>query len=138
MELFATQKNRIITHICGVCIEFDEANLSRILGIRYKGLNIYTTIKELNFNDFRHVDGIRNIYRRCDLSDDLYSLSFQSQLLPSQVRILHSIFQYMVTPKKGHNDEVTRLDVGLLDSLIRRRGGRLSYTIYVICCLHPQ
>ena len=138
MELFGTRQNRIITHICGVCIEFDEANLSRILGIRYKGLNIYTTIKELNFNDFRHVDGIRNIYRRCDLSDDLYSLSFQSQLLPSQVRILHSIFQYMVTPKKGHNDEVTRLDVGLLDSLIRRRGGRLSYTIYVICCLHPQ
>ena len=35
----------------------------------------------------------------------------------------------MVTPRQGHTDEVTRLDVGLLDSLIRRRHVSLSYTI---------
>ncbi|KAL9426824.1 hypothetical protein AB3S75_033579 [Citrus x aurantiifolia] len=35
----------------------------------------------------------------------------------------------MVTPRQGHTDEVTRLDIGLLDSLIRRRHVSLSYTI---------
>ena len=35
----------------------------------------------------------------------------------------------MVTPRQGHTDEVTRLDVGLLDSLIRRRHVSLAYTI---------
>ena len=35
----------------------------------------------------------------------------------------------MVTPRQGHTDEVTRLDVGLLDSLIHRQHVSLSYTI---------
>ena len=35
----------------------------------------------------------------------------------------------MVTPRQIHTDEVTRLDVGLLDSLIRKRHVSLSYTI---------
>ena len=75
------------------------------------------------------MDGVWNICRRRDLSDDVCSLSFRSQLLPFQVRILHIILQHMVTPRQGHTDEVTRLDVGLLDSLIRRRQVSLSYTI---------
>ena len=35
----------------------------------------------------------------------------------------------MVTPRQGHSDEVTRLDIGLLDSLIRGRHVSLSYII---------
>ena len=35
----------------------------------------------------------------------------------------------MVTPRQGHTDEVTRLDIGLLDSIIRRWHVSLSYTI---------
>ena len=35
----------------------------------------------------------------------------------------------MVTPRQGHTDEVTRLDIGILDSLIRRRHVSLYYTI---------
>lgn len=46
-----------------------------------------------------------------------------------QVRILHSILQYIVTPRKGHSDEVTHLNVGLLDCLLRRRLLNLSYVI---------
>ena len=75
------------------------------------------------------MDGVWNICKRRDLSNDLYSLSFRSHLLPFQVRILHNIIQHMVTPRHGHSDEVTRLDVGLLDSLIRRRHVSLSYII---------
>uniref|UniRef100_A0A1S8ACF9 Putative plant transposon protein domain-containing protein n=1 Tax=Citrus limon TaxID=2708 RepID=A0A1S8ACF9_CITLI len=129
MELSTTRKDRVVTHVGGVPIEFDDAELSRIIGTTYKGLALYTARKELDFNDFRHVDAVRNICRRRDLSDDLCSLSFRSQLLPFQVRILHIILQHMVTPRQGHSDEVTRLDVGLLDSLIRRRRVNLSYTI---------
>ena len=35
----------------------------------------------------------------------------------------------MVTHRQGHTDEVTRLDIGLLDSLIHRRHVSLSYII---------
>ena len=35
----------------------------------------------------------------------------------------------MITPRQGHTDEVTRLDVGLLDSLIRGRQVHLSFTL---------
>ena len=34
-----------------------------------------------------------------------------------------------MTPRKGHSDEVTRLDVGLLDSLISGRPINLGYVI---------
>lgn len=81
MELSTIWQNKIITFVSEVCIEFDKANLSRILGILYEGLDIYTTRKELEFNDFRHVDGVRNICRRRDLSVDLCSLPFRSQFL---------------------------------------------------------
>ena len=98
MELSSSRQVQIITFIGGVHIEFDEEDLFSILGIHFRGLDIYTTRKELDFNDFRHVDGVRNICRHRDLFDDLCSLSFRSQLLPYQVCILYSILQHMVTP----------------------------------------
>ena len=129
MELSSSWQVEIYTSIGGVCIAFNEAELCSILGIYYGGLDIYTARKELEFSDFCHVDGVQNICRRRDLSDDICSLSFRSQLLPFQVCILHIILQYMVTPRQGHTNEVTRLDVGLLDSLLHRRHVSLSYTI---------
>ena len=45
------------------------------------------------------------------------------------IRILHSILQHIVTPKKGHSNEVTQLDVGLLDYLLRRRSVNLGSII---------
>ena len=99
------------------------------MGISYGGLDLYITRKELEFSEFCHMDGVRNICRHRDLSDDVCSLYFRSQLLPFQVQILHIILQHMVTSRQGHTDEVTRLDVGLLDSLIRKRYVSLSYTI---------
>ena len=35
----------------------------------------------------------------------------------------------MITPRQGHSDEVTRLDISLLDSLIRGRKVHLAFTI---------
>ena len=134
MEISVNGKDRVVTHVGGVKIEFDIFEFDifefdRILGISCEGLNLYIARKELHFNQFRHIEGVRNIYRRHDLSDEVCSLSFRSQLLPFQVRILHTILQYMITPRHGHADKVTRLDVGLLDSLIRGRQVHLSFTI---------
>ena len=129
IDFSSTSRYELHTFVGGIRIELDEPELCSILGIAYGGLDLYTSRKELSFSNFRHVDGVRNICRRQDLSDDICSLSFRSQLLPFLVRILHIILQHMVTPRQGHTDEVTRLDVGLLDSLIRRRQVSLSYTI---------
>ncbi|KAH9792871.1 hypothetical protein KPL71_004323 [Citrus sinensis] len=129
MKLSSSRRVELYTSVGGVRIAFNESTLCSILGLSYGGLDIYTARKELAFSDFYHVDGVRNICRRRDLSDDICSLSFRSQLLPFQVQILHIILQHMVTPRQGHTDEVTRLDVGLLDSLIRRQHVSLSYTI---------
>ena len=82
MDLSTTRQVKIITFLGGVHIEFDEVDLCSILGIQYRGLDIYTTCKELDFNDFHHVDGVRNICRCRDLFDNLCSLSFRSQLIP--------------------------------------------------------
>ena len=129
MEISSSRQVQIFTSVGGIRIEFDEEDLCTILGIHYGGLDIYTIKKDFEFSDFCHVDGVRNICRRRDLSDDLCSLSFKSQLLSFQVRLLHSILQHMVTPRQGHSDKVTRLDVGLLDSLLHGRHVSLSYTI---------
>lgn len=74
--------------------------------------------KALSFADFAHNCGVRNICWCRDLTSDICTLLFQSQLLLLQVRIIHTILQHIVTPKKGHSNEVTRLDFRLLDSLI--------------------
>ena len=129
IEFSSTRHVELYTSVGGIRIAFNESELCSILGISYRGLDLYTARKELSFSEFCHVDGVRNICRRRDLSNDICSLSFRSQLLPFQVWILYIILQHMVTHRQGHTDEVTRLDVGLLDSLIRRRHVSLSYTI---------
>ena len=114
MEISDNRKDKVVTHVEGVRIEFDMFELDLILEISCEGLNLYTARKELHFSQFTHIEGVRNICRRRDLSDKVCSLSFRSQLLHFQVHILHSILQHMITPRQGHSDEVTRLDVGYL------------------------
>ena len=79
--------------------------------------------------DFVHNDGVYDICQHRDLTSDICTLSFRSQLLPLQVLIIHIILQHIITPRKGHSDEVTRLDVGLLDSLITGQSINLEYVI---------
>lgn len=95
-------------------------DLNNTLGILNVEHEIYNSRKAFSFTKFVHNSGVRNIRRRRDLTSDVCALHFQSQLLPLQVRILHTILQYIVTPKKEHSEEVTRMDVGLLDSLFKR------------------
>ncbi|KAH9670869.1 Integrase catalytic domain-containing protein [Citrus sinensis] len=129
MEISDTRPNRIVTQVGRVPIEFDDADLADFLGISCEGIDIYTSRKALSFDTFSHTHGVRNICRRRDLSDKICLLPFRSQLLPLQVRILHTILQHIVTHRKGHSDEVTRLDVALLDSLLTDRPINLGYII---------
>lgn len=82
-------------------------------------------------NHFLYVNEIwnttPNVYG--DLSNDICHMPFPSQLLPLQVRVLHNILQHVITPRKGHVDEVTRLDVRLLDCIICHRQVNLGYVI---------
>lgn len=93
------------------------------------GFMFYTSKKELQFQNFVLNTGVRNICRHSGLTDDICSLPFRSQLLPLQVRVLHSILQHIVTLRISHSNEVTRLDMGLLDCLIRRWPVNLGYII---------
>ena len=120
MEIFATRLDMIVTHIGGLPIEFDFENLNNILGIQNARYTIYASQKALSFDNFTHCEGVRNICCRRDLTSDICVVPFQSQLLPLQVRIVH-----IITHRKGHSNEVTRLDVGLLDS----RPIKLGYVI---------
>ena len=132
IEFSFTHRVKLYTYVGGIRIAFNESELCSILRISYGGLDLYTATKELSFSEFHFVDGVQNICRRRDFFDDICSLSFRSQFISFQVRILYIILQHMVTPRQGHTDEVTRLDVGLLDSLLCGRHGRhvsLSYTI---------
>lgn len=52
MEISASRQNMIIINVGGVPIEFDIADLNRILGTLNKGLVIYTSSKDLHFNHF--------------------------------------------------------------------------------------
>ena len=129
MDLSATRLDKLITYVGGLHVAFTVEDLNSILRTDHVRLEPYTSRKELQFNYFSHIDVVRNICRRRDLSDDVCSLPFRSQLFPMQIRILHSILQHIVIPRKGHNDEVTRLDVGLLDCLLRRHPVNLGYVI---------
>lgn len=90
---------------------------------------MHNTRKALSFVDFVHNDGVCNICRSRDLTNNICALPFQFQLLPLQIQILYIILQHFITPRKGHSDEVTKLAVGLLDSLITGRPINLGYVI---------
>ena len=115
IKIFANRLDWIITYVGGVPIEFDVDDLNNILGTLDANHTIYTSRKALSFVDFAHNCGVRNICRHRDLTSDIYAF--------------HTILHHIVTPRKGHSDEVARMDVGLLDSLLDRRPINLGYVI---------
>ena len=51
----------ILINVGGISIEFEVGDLKSILRIENEGLELYTFRKELVFNHFLHVNGVRNI-----------------------------------------------------------------------------
>ena len=76
MEISDTRPNRIVTQVGRVPIEFDNVDLADFLGISSEGHDIYTSRKALFFDSFCHTDGVLNICRRRDLSDEICCFLF--------------------------------------------------------------
>ena len=106
IELSTNRLDQIVTYVGGIPIEFIMEDLNSILETDHMGLELYTSRKEIQFSRFSHVDAVMNICRRRDLSDDICSLPFRSQLL-----VCWTIFS-----------EGVRLTLGIL--------------FFVTCCLH--
>ena len=53
----------------------------------------------------------------------------KSQALPLQTQILHYVLHHVITPRAGHADEVSRLDVAILDCILEERVLNIGYII---------
>ena len=129
MEVSEKNKTRVITTVGGVKIDFDVSLLNSILGSSDFGLEIFELRKSPKLTGFTHVDAVRNICRRSDLSVEDCTIHFRTQCLCLQTRILLRIIQSIVLPRSGHLDEVSHMDVAMIDCILRCRPVNLGYTI---------
>ncbi|KAH9763962.1 Integrase catalytic domain-containing protein [Citrus sinensis] len=129
MDCSAEKENRVITKVGGVLIEFDDSDLNNILGSSDDGLNIFSLRKPPKIDDYVHVDAVRNICQRNDLSVEDCTIHFRTQCLCLQTRFLLRIIQSIVLPRSGHLDEVSHMDVAMIDCILRGRPVDLGYSI---------
>lgn len=129
MQTSSEEVDRVTTNVAGIPIEFDAQKLNTILKTSNDGFCVYSSRHRIEETWFSVVDAVRNICRRSDLSEKFCHGSLKSQALPLQVRVLHNILQHIISHRKGHSDEVTRLDVVLLDSILVGRKLNVGYII---------
>ena len=98
MDTSAEKENRVITNVGGVLIKFDDTELNSILRTFEYGLEIYSTRKVPTIDNFVHVDAVRNICRRINLSYEVCTIYFHAQCLCLQSGILYCIIQNIVLP----------------------------------------
>lgn len=121
--------NRIVTNVGRIHIEFDVALLNSILGTPNEGLEIYSARAKIKQPWFSLENAVRKICRRRDLSTAFCNSPLKSQALPLQTRILHYVLHHVITPRGGHADEVSRLDVAILDCILEERVLNIGYII---------
>ncbi|KAH9762390.1 hypothetical protein KPL70_000794 [Citrus sinensis] len=129
MDCSVEKENRVITTVGGVLIEFDDSDLDNILGSSDDGLDIFSLRKPPEIDDYVHVDAVRNICRRNDLSVEDCTIHFRTQCLCLQTRLLLRIIQSIVLPRSGHLDKVSHMDVAMIDCILRGRPVDLGYSI---------
>ncbi|KAH9743821.1 hypothetical protein KPL70_003436 [Citrus sinensis] len=129
MDCSVEKENRVITTVGGVLIEFDDSDLDNILGSSDDGLDIFSLRKPPEIDDYVHVDTVRNICRRNDLSVEDCTIYFRTQCLCLQTHFLLRIIQSIVLPRLGHLDEVSHMDVAMIDCILRGRPVDLGYSI---------
>ena len=129
MDTSTEKENRVMANVGGVSIEFDNSELNSILGTSDSGLEIFSPRKSLDIDDYVHIDTVKNIYRRIDLSDDDCNIYFYTQCLCLQTQILLRFIQTIVLLRSGHLDEVSHKDIALIDCIFRRRPVNLGYSI---------
>ncbi|KAH9724358.1 CCHC-type domain-containing protein [Citrus sinensis] len=129
MDCSAKKENRVITTVGGVLIEFDDLELNSILGSSDDGLDIFSPRKPPDIDDYVHVDAVRNICWRSDLSVEDCTIHFRTQCLCLRTHFLLRIIQSIVLPRSGHLDEVSHMDVAMIDCILRGRPVNLGYSI---------
>ncbi|KAH9762999.1 hypothetical protein KPL70_001024 [Citrus sinensis] len=100
MDCSAEKENRVITTVGRVLIEFDDSELNSILGSSDDGLESFSPRKPPDIDDYVYIDAVKNICHRS-----------------------------IVLPRSGHLDEVSHMDVALIDCILRHRPVNLGYTI---------
>ena len=110
-------------------IDFDVSKLNYILGTTDYGLEIFSPRKSPKIGNYVYVDAIRNICRRNNLSVENYTIHFRTQCLCLQTQIVLRFIQSIVLPRSGHLDEISHMDVALIDYILRHRPVNLGYTI---------
>ncbi|KAG5235412.1 Retrovirus-related polyprotein from transposon [Salix suchowensis] len=96
---------RIISTLQGNPIEFNCAVLADILGISNDGPQVF------EIKIIRPLKGAK----------------IKSQDLLLRPRLIHRIIAHNILPKKGHYDEVTFMELCLIDCMIQRRPINLPY-----------
>ncbi len=81
----------IITNVAGIPIEFVVEDLSMNLKTRNDVLYLYTCRNKFDYPWYLIVDDVQNIYRWSDLSEEFCNFYLESEVLPLQVQILHSV-----------------------------------------------
>ena len=72
------KENRVITTGGGVSIEFDDSELNSILGTSDDGLEMFSPRKPPDIDGYVHIDAVKNICRRIDLSNDDCTIHFRT------------------------------------------------------------
>ena len=121
--------DKIVTSVGGIHVKFDVAKLNRILGTPNEGLELYNVRTKIDYPWFLIENVVQKICRRHDLSSEFCRSPLKSQSLPLQIRILYYVLHHVITPRFGHADEVSRLDVAILDCILE---GRVLHVGYII------
>ncbi|KAH9685862.1 hypothetical protein KPL70_014139 [Citrus sinensis] len=129
MDCSVEKENRVITTVGGVLIEFDDSELNSILRSSDDGLEIFSPRKPPDIDDYVYIDAVKNICHRVDFSDEDCTIHFRNKCLCLQTRILLRFIQSIVLPRSGHLDEISHMDVALIDCILRHRPVDLGYTI---------
>ena len=120
MNISEKKQNRVITNVGGVLIDFDVSELNSIIGTSDYGLEIFSPRKSPKISHYVHVDALRNICWRTDLSVENCTIHFRTQCLCLQTHILLHFIQSIVLPRSGHLDEISHMDVVLINFILRR------------------
>ena len=98
MDIFEEKKNRVITNVGGVLIDFDVSELNSIVGTSNFRLEIFSARKSPDIGHYVHVDAVRNICRRINLSDEICNIHFNTQYLCLQTRVLLHFIHTIILP----------------------------------------
>ncbi|WJZ87432.1 hypothetical protein VitviT2T_006811 [Vitis vinifera] len=114
----------ITTTINGVQINFDVAELCKILDIPNEGVCLYEAKKWPRVEGFKAAEAIQ---RLCGYPKSGRPTSHSLTVLS---HILHHMISYIFIPKGGHRDDVSFLEAFLVDSILTERKVNIGYIFF--------